>query len=108
MRAAPFALSRFFLETTNMPDELSFEVGDYIAISYCNLKYPSTQIATVIRSTRHSFVADFNDGSPPCRYFRKNGRWRNQFGYRVTVATANSGNQPQKERFEDRSGSPSS
>ncbi|MFZ0591443.1 MAG: hypothetical protein WAM39_13250 [Bryobacteraceae bacterium] len=91
-----------------MPDELSFEVGDCIAISFCNLKYPSTQIATVIRSTRHSFVADFKDGSSPRRYFRKDGRWRNQFGYRVTVATANSGNQPQKERFEDRSGSPSS
>lgn len=80
-----------------MPDEPSFEVGDCIAISYCNLKYPSTQVATVIRSTRHSFVADFNDGSTPCRYFRKDGRWRNQFGYRVTVAIANSGNHSRKD-----------
>jgi hypothetical protein len=90
-----------------MCQEPSFKVGDYIAISYCNLKYPSTQVATVIRSTRHSFIADFKDGSSPCRYFRKDGRWRNQFGYRVTVATANAGNQPQKERFENRSGTPS-
>lgn len=75
-----------------MCQEPSFKVGDRIAISYCNLKYPSTQVATVIGSTRHSFVVDFGDGSCPCRYFRKDRQWRNQFGYRVTVAIANSDN----------------
>jgi hypothetical protein len=89
-----------------MSDELSFQVGDRIAISYCNFKYASAQIATVIRSTRHSLVADFNDRSTPCRYFQKDGRWRDQFGYRVTVAIANSGNHSRKDSAEDGIGAP--
>jgi hypothetical protein len=71
-----------------MPAELPFEVGSRVVISYWHPRFPSNHVVRIIRASPNSFTASFEDGSSSCRYFRRDGRWRNQFGYQVDVSVA--------------------